>query len=188
MAYIKFFKVTAMPATPEANAFYLVLNDTFSESYVTSSSGVPKAVGNSAMINALIAEALSSWTGGGNAVEIVADIAARDALIATLESNAMILVVDATGDPTVDAGSALYAYAFDTETVYKIAEYESMDISLNWGDIVGGPSSSPAQIDTAVSQSHTHANKAVLDKFSEASGELLYNGQPIPASWTETGW
>src|SRR5690606_1117490 len=145
-----------------------VENGGYAESYLTNSAGVAKAVGNSAMINALIGEALANWSGAASTVSVVADIAARNALIATLVANAMILVVDATGDATVGAGSALYAYAADTETIYKIAEYESMDVVLQWSDLQGGPTSTPAQIDNAVSLAHSHANKSVLDKLSES--------------------
>ncbi len=188
MALTAFYKVTTLPATLAANAFYYVLNGNYAESYVTDNAGVAKALGNSSMINALIDQALANWSGAASTVSIVADIAARDALIVGLDANAMILVVDATGDPTVNAGSALYAYAADTETTYKIAEYESMDVALNWSDIVGGPSSTPAQIDTAVSQAHSHANKSTLDKLSEDVEGLLFNGQGVSSRWATNNW
>lgn len=188
MALTAFYKVTTLPATLAANAFYYVLNGNFAESYVTDNAGVAKALGNSAMINALIDQALANWSGAASTVSIVADIAARDALIATLDANAMILVVDASADPTVDAGSALYAYAADTETIYKIAEYESMDVVLNWADIVGGPISTPTQIDNAVSQAHTHANKTTLDQLGEDAEGLLFKGQGVGSRWTTNNW
>src|SRR5690554_308214 len=188
MALVKFYKVATLPGTLEPDSFYYVENGSYAESYLTNSSGVARAVGNSAMINALVADALAGWSGDASALDIVSDIAARDALTTTLDRNAMILVLDATGDPTVDDGSALYAYAAATETIYKIAEYESMDVVVQWASIQGGPSSTPAQIDTAVSQTHTHSNKAVLDKFTESEGQPQYNGQPIKSSWETANW
>lgn len=189
MAYIKFFKVTSMPATPEPNAFYYVENGDFAESYLTDAGGVPKAVGNSAMVNSLIADALADFAADLESVNIVDDIAARDALIATLTRDAMILVIDATGDPTVAAGSALYAYSYLTTTTYKIAEYESMDVIVQWSSISGRPVSTPAQIDSAVSQAHSHSNKAQLDKIGEGGdGGMTYNGLPVSTAWTQTDW
>ncbi|MNG09211.1 hypothetical protein D3C84_926220 [compost metagenome] len=63
-----------------------------------------------------------------------------------------------------------------------------MDVTLTWDAIQGRPTSTPAQIDSAVSQAHSHANKATLDKFSEAGGLVRYNGAPIPAEWAGTNW
>ena len=188
MAQLKFHKVATLPAVLNADAFYFVENGTYCESYVTDDTGAAKAIGNSAMINTLIANALASWSGDTSALDIVADIAARNALIATLDRNAMILVIDASADPTVNSGSALYAYAAATDTTYKLAEYESMDVVVTWASITGKPTSTVAQIDAAVSQSHSHANKALLDKFSESGGELLYDGNPLSASWATTNW
>ncbi len=190
MAAVKFYKVATLPGTLEANSFYYVENGTFAESYLTNSAGVARAVGNTAMINALIDQALANWSGASSTVSIVADIAARDALIATLEANTMILVVDASADPTVGAGSALYAYAADIDTTYKIAEYESMDVVLQWSDIQGGPTSTPAQIDNAVSLAHSHANKSVLDELTDVDNELHYRGARVGggAEWDTTNW
>src|SRR5690606_14870726 len=60
--------------------------------------------------------------------------------------------------------------------------------SITAGAPQGGPSSTPAPIDTAVSQAHTHANKAVLDKLSEVSGALRYGGNPITTEWATNNW
>lgn len=188
MAQVKFYKVTTLPGSLEANAFYYVENGAYAESYLTNSAGVARAVGNTAMINALIDAALANWSGAASTVSIVADITARDALIATLEANAMILVVDASADASVGSGSALYAYAADTSTIYKIAEYESMDVVLQWSDLQGGPTSTPAQIDNAVSMAHSHANKATLDKLGEDADGLLFNGQGVGSRWTTNNW
>jgi len=188
MAQVKFYKVTTLPGSLEPNAFYYVENGAYAESYLTNSTGVAKAVGNTSMINALINAALANWSGAASTVSIVADITARDALIATLDANAMILVVDATGDATVTAGSALYAYAADTETIYKIAEYESMDVVLQWSDLQGGPTSTPAQIDNAVSMAHSHANKATLDELGEDAEGLTFKGQGVSSRWATNNW
>lgn len=188
MAQVRFYKVTSLPGTLQPDAFYYVENGTYAESYLTNSAGVARAVGNSAMINALISEALANWSGAASTVQIVADIAARDALIATLDANAMILVIDASADPTVDAGSALYAYDAAAEQTYKVAEYESMDVVLRWADIEGGPSSTPAQIDNAVSLAHSHANKSTLDQLGSDADGLTFNGAGVTTRWANNNW
>lgn len=86
-----------------------------------------------------------------NSAVLAADIAARDAL--ELTKNSFVLVSDATGDATVDAGAALYFYNVANDTWLKIAEYESLDIVI--------------------------PNKAILEKFGEVDGELWYNDAPV---------
>ena len=45
------------------------------------------------------------------------------------------------------------------------------------------------EIDAAVADSHTHANKAVLDKIGEdASGTPTYNGVTLVSQWGATEW
>lgn len=188
MALVKFNKVTVLPGTLDANTFYFVENGTFAESYITDNEGNARSVGNSAMINALINDALAGWSGNASSLEIVADIAARDALVATLDVNAMILVIDASADTTVTSGSALYAYGASNTTVYKLAEYESMDVVLQWSSIVGGPSSTPAQIDDAVSLRHNHANKSTLDKLGADADGLTYDGAGVYSPWATANW
>lgn len=188
MAQLKFFKVSVLPSTFEGDSFYYVANGTYAESYLTNSAGVPKSVGNSSMINALIQSALADFKAQGNTVEIVANIAARNTLTTGSQKNLMVLVIDATGDPTVASGSALYAYAHDSTTTYKVAEYESMDVTLDWSKIIGRPTSSVTQIDNAVSLAHSHANKVVLDKISDVGGALNYNGAPVTTDWTTNNW
>lgn len=56
--------------------------------------------------------------------DVVADIAARDSLTG-LQSGNTAYVVDASTDPTVDTGSALYVY--DGTAWQKIAEFESVE-------------------------------------------------------------
>lgn len=61
---------------------------------------------------------------------VVANIAARNAITGLdLFSGLHAYVLDATGDVTVTSGAALYIYA--NSTWNKIAEYESLDITVN---------------------------------------------------------
>ncbi|WP_337058220.1 hypothetical protein [Pseudomonas sp. USHLN015] len=188
MAQIKFHKVTSLPGSLEPDSLYFVQNANYAESYLTNSAGEAKAIGNSVMINALITAALSSLPSSGAPLLFVPDIAARDALESSLTGPVFALVQDATADPTVTAGAALYAWNPVTTSWIKVAEYESMDVTLTWAAIQGKPTSTPSQIDSAVAATHSHANKATLDKLSEAGGLLRFDGSPIPAEWNGTNW
>ncbi|WP_425327685.1 hypothetical protein [Pseudomonas nitroreducens] len=188
MSQVQFFKVTTLPGTLQPDSFYYVSNGSYAESYITDQAGVAKALGNSAMINALITDALSSLPSSGAPVLFAADIAARDALESGLTQAVFVLVQDATGDPTVDAGAALYAWNPSTSTWLKVAEYESMDLEFTWDALQGKPTSTPSQIDSAVSLAHSHANKATLDNLSADADGLLYGGQPVNSRWKTLNW
>lgn len=58
--YIKFFKVLALPATPEPDALYYVRGPEFAEFYVTSATGEVVGGGNSDMIKAVIADVFAN--------------------------------------------------------------------------------------------------------------------------------
>lgn len=187
---LKFHKVTTLPGSLEADSFYFVVNGAYAESYITSSDGTAKSIGNTAMITAiandLIADAIAQ--AAASPIDIVADIAARNALTATATMNRIILVTNATGDPTVAAGAALYVWNEAAGTTTKIAEYEGMDITLTWASIQGRPTSSVSQIDDAVSKRHTHTNMTTLDKLGDSGGALTYDGQAVSANWNTTNW
>ena len=86
-----------------------------------------------------------------NSAQLVADIAARDAL--ELTKNSFVLVSDASADPTVDVGAALYFYNMADDSYLKIAEYESLDLVI--------------------------PNKAILEQFSDVNDQLYYKGVPV---------
>lgn len=185
MAVYKVFKETALPGTLAAHAIYLVApaaHPGFLEVYVTDAAGsatrrTHKVEDIQAMIDTSIA--------GLGATSVVADITSRDAL--TPSEGDHVLVTDASGDATVTSGAATYVY--DGAAWVKISEAESMDITLNWSDIVGKPTSSAAAIDAAVSNSHTHLNKTQLDKVGEdGNGDMTYNSQNIRARLETTAW
>ena len=181
MPNINFHKVTSLPATLDASAFYYVENGVYAESYITNNSGQVRSIGNSTMINALIDAKFSQ----ANLIEIVADIAERDALGAASDRNLVILVTDATADPDVNLGAALYAFNNSDDTFTLLSEYESLNVTVTWSAISGRPNSTPTAIDEAVSASHSHTNKSVLDKFSEgANGLPLYEGNQIATAWS----
>jgi hypothetical protein len=189
MATFQIFRQTTVPSTFEASAIYLVAppaNPTAVEFYVSNAAGdALKRIPTIADIQTLINDSIAGL--GGDGTVIVADIAARDALSPTV--NTQVLVLDASDDATVTSGAATYIYQVSTTTWIKISEAESLDLILEWANIVGRPSSSPAAIDTAVSNSHTHANKTQLDKIDEdIDGNFTYDGDLPKIAWDSTGW
>lgn len=184
MAVLNFYKVTSLPSTLVADSFYFVENGGYAESYLTDNAGLPRSIGNTEMINALIAEAVSQLEAGG--VVIAEDITERDSLSPTV--NTLVLVIDATGDPTVGNGAALYVYNVSTQEYLKVAEYESMDVVIQWSSIQGRPTSTPSEIDQAVADRHTHANLSSLNKISEESGIPKWGGGQWPHEWDTANW
>lgn len=187
MANFLVFRETALPGTLQPYAMYLIApaaNPDFLEIYVTgSTASVVKRVINTDDIQTLIDNSLSSL----NQLEIVADIAERDALTPT--ANITVLVLDASADATVNSGAATYIYKLSTTEWIKISEWESLDVALTWESLQNKPTSLVADIDDAVAKRHTHANKTELDKITEsAEGYLLYNGSLPPTAWGSTGW
>lgn len=158
---IKFFKVASVPAGPfEPNAIYLVptgaREDDFSI-YVANGAGTAvKKTLNRTDVDNLIAGVI----GGYEAGVIVANITARNALAPTKYTQC--LVIDATGDPTVNSGAATYVYSTAQTAWIKISEAESMDMITSWGDIVGRPTSAVGAIDGVVN--YVNSNTAELDR------------------------
>jgi len=183
MAQVKFYKVNTLPGSLEADAWYLVINGNYAETYVTNNAGVAKMVGNSTMINQLITTALN----GLNTTEIVADITARNALGPSLNRNALVYVIDATGDVTVASGAASYLWDDANSVWIKITEFESLDAAISWTSISGRPTSTPGAIDAAVAASHTHSNLTDLNLLSSSGGVLFYNGDEVK-NWNTVNW
>ncbi len=154
------------------------------EIYVSNTSGTAlKRLLTDTDIQSLIDASISGLAGE---MPIVANIAARNALSPT--ENTQVLVLDATGDATVASGAATYIYRFSTTSWIKISEAESLDLILQWANIQGRPISSPSAIDTAVSNSHVHnGNLSQLNKIGEnADGLFTYNNALPKTAWEGT--
>jgi len=186
MATYSIYKETTLPGTLQAHSIYLiapVARPDFVEMYVTgASASTVKRVIDSAQVQSMIDSAVA----GMNTLEVVANIAARNALTPT--KNIQVLVLDATGDATVSSGAATYVYRFSTSSWIKISEAESQDVVLQWSSIQNKPTSSVADIDDAVTKKHSHANKTELDKVGESGGYFTYNGSKPVIDWTSSAW
>lgn len=99
------------------------------------------------------ADALVAGLDMSNTAAYAADIAARDAMVAGMTKNTFVMVADATGDATVGVGSALYFRNINTNTWTKVAEYESMDITI--------------------------PNLNILEELGDSNGLLTYKGSLV---------
>lgn len=203
MALIKFHKIAGslLPQVLEPNAFYYLEREVdlgdgspflVAEGYLTNKTGQARALGNVSLIGNIASALISQQMSAMQAIRMAPDIAARDTIAAEdPQINKLILVADASADPTVETGSALYFYDVSEETFTKVAEYESMDITFSWANLDGKPNSTPTQIDDAVGKAHTHANKAVLDELAEDGNQkLTYRGQSLGGDleWATVDW
>ncbi|MDB9741455.1 hypothetical protein OAB00_01230 [Akkermansiaceae bacterium] len=185
---MKFRQEISLPApagtapfyTPDC--FYLIgqlgnaTSDTC-EIYVTDNDGNIKKVGNTPMIEAIVTEQLAT-VGSINIVATYGDLPAATSATA----NEFYLVQDASGDSTVDSGAAMYVLNAADDTFTKVHEFESLseNLSLDWSQVANGPSSTPAQIDSTVTNSHTHANRTAIDPFSfDGNNDLTHNGSRV---------
>lgn len=183
MTQFRISKVTALPPTLEANTVYVVSVGTDkAEIYVTATDASPRRLLNEADVNDIVNAAMASMA----SLEVVENIAARDAL--TLTANTQIIVIDASDDPTVEAGAATYAYRHSDTSFLKISESESLDVVSSWSTITGGPASSPTAIDSAVANAHSHANLTQLNSIDQdADGNFTYGGTNF-VSVGDVGW
>ena len=185
----KTHRVTELPAVLEAYAVYFVApagTTDYVEIYVTSSDGTSaRRVINEQDVNTLVEQKLA----GTDEIYVVDTIA--DRLTVDTDKSRYVYVVDASDDSTVTSGGASYLYNTVAEDWVKISESESMDLVLNWNSIIGGPTSTPAQIDEAVAAKHTHVNKNALDKVGEdVEGNFTYGGVAVGGTtkWATTNW
>ncbi len=93
-------------------------------------------------------------------MRVVADITARNTLtVPDLYDGLRVRVLDASGDPTVTSGWAEYVYDAAGQMWIKVAEKESMDVVLDWGNIQNIPD--------------------LLKAFSDLNGKLIYKGNAV---------
>jgi len=191
--FLNIARVTVLPGTLAASTLYIVsdaVNADLTELVFTNNDGTAaRHVFNKAdatmMVNSAVSTALASFS----SMQVVADIAARNTMGAAATQNFLVLVVDATADTSVASGAATYVYNHGTTTFTKISEFESMDVALTWSALQNKPTSSVAAIDSAVSASHSHTNKAVLDLLTDdGNGNLQYDGAYPQVPLSSAAW
>lgn len=181
-------KVTAVPSTPTSpnTVFYLAPTDhsDYVEIYVSDKNGTAvRRVLNEADVIALV-QRHAGQTQTAKYI-IVDDIDTRNGLS---DKSTAVYVKDATGDSTVKRGGAFYLYDSQDEKWIKTSESESMDVVLNWENIKGKPNATAQEIEQAVQQRHSHANKTQLDLIGQnEQGQMTYNGK-IVATTINDAW
>lgn len=181
-------RITSVPAVLQLATIYFLekvaatpTEDGIADLFITDNDGERYDVVNDVRINDLIDAKLSAIA----STQVVPTIADRDNL--TVSTGSKVYVVDATADGTVDAGGAEYIY--DGTGWIKTSENESLDIDFStlaiaWTQLTGGPTSTPAQIDDAVTKAHEHSNLPNLEKIGEdVDGNITYDGNPITVQW-----
>lgn len=167
MAQIRIERVLALPVVEEliASTMYIVqgagAND--AEIYFTNNDGTSvRHLPTHAEVDQRIAAAIGDFQN----IQVLSNLEARDAL--TLDRVTLALVLDATGDPSVENGSALYVYDLANTTWNKVAEYESLDLSLTWEALGGIPE--------------------VLKGLEDVDGQLTYKGEPVGNVLAKAEW
>lgn len=191
MATISFKRLTAVPSSPANDTMYFITQGSnHFEVYIKGNAASSmRRILTSSDVNGLI----DAKVAGLSALKVVATIAARNAL--TITSNALVLVKDASADTSVSSGAALYVGEPDDGDAdalpqwTKVAEFESMDVTLSWANIQGKPASTAANIDDAVAKKHVHTNATQLNKIGQdASGNLTYDSALPKIGWDEAAW
>lgn len=108
---------------------------------------------------------------------VVSDIAERDAIDS--ENNFLVFVLDATDDPVIGGGEALYFYIASLLRFVCVYQSKHVQREVDWSKLVNGPNSSASQIDIAVSNTHTHENKNVLDELEVNDNQLHFKGKLV---------
>jgi hypothetical protein len=190
MAQLKISKVTSLPGTFDPSTLYLVSDAVRTDDvniYVSNSAGTAvKHVPTFAELETMVDTKIAAGISAASALRVVADITARNALNPTVTT--LALVLDATDDISVTSGAATYVFTNNGEDPWtKITEYESLDVAIQWDNILYKPASTVTDIDDAVTKRHTHTNKAVLDLLTFTT-VLEYNGQPVVPQLVAEQW
>ena len=110
-----------------------------------------------------------------------------DALLhaSNIDYGILVMVIDATGDPSVDSGWAVYRRKKNSDEYWelsgwdKVIEGESVEVDLIWDLIPGKPSSAIEDIDQMVEDAHNHSQLEVINGISEIDNHLAYKNKKI---------
>lgn len=188
MANLDFRAVSVLPPNPEPNTFYFVQNGSYAESYLTTANGALRRMGNSRMIEDVVRSELT--THYKNNLMFAADITARDSLGVQANGSIMVVVLDASADPQIQEGAALYVYDYQYQEWHLLTQYGTADAAVDWVNIANRPQSSSTAIDSAVERSHVHDNHEILDRLGvNAQGSLTFDGVSAGATeWNNEEW
>ena len=182
-ATVSHAKVISLPGTAVSGRIYFLKDgaETYGDLYVGSTGGTLVPFINEQRI----IDVINTQGGAASEILIADDIAARDALV--IPRNSIVVVIDASADPTVTSGAAQYLYRSVQDDFIKLGEFESLDVVIDWSDIQNRPSSSVVQIDDAVTtaQAITDTGSGVIISGAERSA-IATNSAKVSADGSVT--
>ena len=129
-------------------------------------------------LDAYLSELHTIATSAG-VIAVVDDLSGRDAIMDP-RVGYFCFVKDASNDPQVASGFALYIYQDALHGWARVVDASVLDIVLSWAKLIDKPQSTVENIDDAVIKKHAHQNESLLSNFSENdSGTLLFKGRLI---------
>lgn len=99
----------------------------------------------------------------------------------------LVMVIDATGDPTVEEGWAIYRRDTESDEYWnlnsgwkKVLENESIDIDMTYENMPDRPDASASDADAMVRMAHSHKDNGLLELIGEDNnGNVTYNGERL---------
>lgn len=182
-------RVDELPAFPVANAMYIVKDkDRPTRANIVFTGKTTQDQASLITFNdidAIVLEKITKTLTDNQNIRVYSTFG--DMMGVVPEFNTFAYVRDNTGGPGTQGLPATYVY--ETEQANWIP-VSSGSAEVSWDSIMGRPIATPAQIDQAVSMSHSHGNMTVLNKLSSTTeGQLTFNNQIVSnVVLTTTDW
>lgn len=180
-------RVSTLPSDKQVNTLYIERVAGTTEAQLTFVGDTPDSIATTYGKYAAgidIAEAVGKAT----AVFVFSDVESMRGSQGP-SKDAIAFVKDASGDEVVTGVSAVYFYEAASATWLLAMNGDGSETSTNWDDIVGRPLASATAIDSAVTESHTHENKQVLDLIGvNTENTLTYNGKEVSSVTFTSDW
>lgn len=182
-------RVKEAPALLHANTMYIIKKDGEANAKLLFTGNDPMSTASTVGfddVDTIATKAAEDAVKAGQSVFVVKTITAMNALV--VDHPALAYVEDTSEDPL--AKNPTGGYVYDPVNAYwlPLPAGGGTGTTVKWADILNGPTATPSQIDSAVAASHTHANRPVLDKLSDQSGKLAFNGSPVSEVNVTTSW
>jgi hypothetical protein len=159
-------RVSALPATLAPNAIYYLPTGVANELQIVVT-GLTAEVVYATVTRSDIQALIDSAAGLNQEILVTPTITTRAAM--TWAGNGIVLVGDATDDPEIDAGAAIYFYNAADQTYTLTARLADLYIVQDWGDILNIP-------------------PAVSGLGVDANGNLTFGGNVMGMYFETTEW
>ena len=136
-------------------------------------------LGAERVVNKGVANGYASLDGNGKVpLSQVPDTLKQQTYVVLNKSERLALTNLISGDKAFERETG-DSYIYDGTQWVILSDADWENVNLDWANIVNKPTSSVSNIDKAVTDSHTHGNKSVLDGFTVVDGKLKHNGLNI---------